>query len=332
MNVLLTPRIPRISHRHNWYDHQNHRKIHTENTPRLGGVGIFVAFLAVLLLGSRFVVPAGGAVGLRPVAIAGGFLLIHAVGLYDDFVNVKAPIKFAAQILAALAVVLGGAVIRSLTVPWFGTLVLPAAVGIPLTVFWIVAVSNALNLIDGADGLSGGIAASSALFMGVLAFSRGNALAAVSAFALFGSLAGFLVYNMPPARIFMGDCGSLFVGFALAVIPILGLNGRVGEVALLPVVSLLFLPIIDTSMAIARRTLRGQPIHFADREHIHHRLIDRGFVGVRLLAVAYSANVVLGLVALAWYALPTRTATLLTGATWLTVWGILLLLGKRRLR
>ncbi|MFW5694839.1 MAG: glycosyltransferase family 4 protein [Alkalispirochaeta sp.] len=332
INVLLTPFILRLAHRFEWYDHINDRKIHTESTPRLGGVGIFVSFVAAAVAGLTVIVGAPGIApwSMRSVAlILGGLALVHGLGLYDDFVNLRAPLKFAVQLAAGALVALSGALLRVIDLPWIGSVELPPWFAFALTILWVVSISNAVNLIDGADGLAGGVALIAALFMGIIALGQGSLVSAVLAFAVVGSLAGFLIFNLPPARIFMGDSGSLSLGYILAVLPLLGFQrGEPGFMAIapFPVLTLLYIPIVDTLLAIFRRLGRGLPVHSADREHIHHRLIDRGVSGRRLLSVIYGMMVIFGFVATAWYQMAHGAAALLTLVVWITTLIIIVIL------
>lgn len=332
MNVLLIPLILRLAHRFEWYDHINDRKIHTESTPRLGGVGIFLSFVAASVVGLTIIVGAPGIApwSIRSVAfILGGLALVHGLGLYDDFVNLRAPLKFMVQLAAGSMAALSGALLRVIDVPWVGLVQLPLWAAFALTILWVVSISNAVNLIDGADGLAGGVALIAALFMGVIALGQGSLVSAILAFAVVGSLAGFLVYNLPPARIFMGDSGSLALGYMLAVLPLLGLErGEPGlmTIAPFPVLTLLYIPIVDTLLAIIRRLSRGLPVHSADREHIHHRFIDRGLGGRRLLAVIYGMMVLFGFIAASWYEISHGAAAILTLAVWITTLIIIIVL------
>ncbi len=265
--------------------------------------------------------------------MAGGLLAIHGLGVYDDFTNLRAPFKFLIQVFAATLVALSGAMLQRLDLPFLEVIVLPIWLAFPLTVLWIVAITNAVNLIDGADGLAGGVALIAVLFMGLIAFGRGSLVPAIIALSLAGSIAGFLVYNFPPARIFMGDGGSLTLGFLLAVIPLLGITGNSTPpmtFPVLPVLTLLFVPIVDTAMAILRRLRRGLPVHSADREHIHHRLIDRGLHGRRLLAIVYSAMVILGFTAMAVYTVPDLPAVIITLGVWSAALVALMLTGNHQ--
>lgn len=332
----MTPLILHYAHKHQWYDEHSQRKIHTTDTPRLGGIGIFLAFIVAAIIGlllvlspEQFDLWSKGSVAL----IILGMAIMHGLGVYDDFVNLRAPMKFFVQLLSGAVVAFSGAVFQTIDIPFLGIVELPFWLALPATILWIVSIANAVNLIDGADGLAGGFSAIAAFFMGLIALGQGNLLTAVLAFALVGSLIGFLVFNFPPARIFMGDSGSLFLGFVLAVLPLIGLNGRsaanVAIVALVPALTLLYLPITDTVLAIARRKSRGLPIHAPDREHIHHRLIDRGFTGSRLLAVVYSVHAVFGLAAMAWFTLPRPWGSISNVALWIATTTTVLVLGRR---
>lgn len=335
VNALVTPVILAVAHRFNWYDDTDHRKIHSEDTPRLGGVGIFVAFLIVAGFAFFAIVPPARLSAWDPKSLGllfTGLLMMHGLGVYDDFTNLRAPLKFLIQVVAASLVAVSGAVVQRIALPFVGTVLLPAWVAFPLTILWIVSISNALNLIDGADGLAGGVAMIAALFMGIIAFGQGSLVPAIMAFAMVGSIAGFLLFNFPPARIFMGDGGSLTLGFFLAVVPLLGITGNSAPpmtVPVLPVLTLLYVPIVDTLLAIIRRMRRGLPIHSPDREHIHHRLIDRGLHGRRLLAVIYSGMILLGFTAMASFALPDGPATLATGIVWAAALGGIIVLGNQ---
>lgn len=277
--------------------------------------------------------------GYQSILMLGaGLLVMHGLGLYDDFVNLRAPFKLMIQIIAGMCVAISGATFAAIELPWFGVLAIPHWIAIPITVFWVVSVSNAVNLIDGADGLAGGVGLIIALFVGLIAIGQGSPLPALFASALVGSLAGFLVYNMPPARIFMGDGGSLALGYTLSVLPLLGLQRAAGPgpvvapVAIIPVLTLLYIPIVDTVLAIVRRLGRGQPIHAADREHIHHRLIDLGIHGRRLLAVVYGAAILFGVVAAGWFTIGRETSAVITFIVWFVALATIIAIGKRHRR
>ncbi len=332
LNVVVTPIIISLAHRNEWYDERNHRKIHTTNTPRLGGVGMFLSFSIAAITAIVLFYRWGTPIPWIPRQVLFSFLglgLIHGMGLFDDFVNLKAATKFFVQIAAASLVVVGGVYIRVLDFPGIVSFSIHPVIGIPITILWIVSIANAVNLTDGADGLAGLLAGMAALFMGLIALSRGNGASALIAFVLVGSIAGFMVYNFPPAKIFMGDSGSLFLGFILAVIPVFGFEGAIGVFAPAPVLTLLFIPVLDTILAMYRRIGRGLPIHSADKEHLHHRLIDRRIFGPKLLLVIFLAMAVFGAMAMAWYSLPGRIVGSLTVLLWSGAVIVATLLGKR---
>ena len=313
-----------IAHHYHWYDHFDERKIHTEQTPRLGGVAFVTSTLLVTVALLVFLpqLATRGPWSIHAlVGLAIGLLIMHWMGVRDDFVNMRAPLKLTFQVASGAVIAFSGITLRVIELPWVGAVSLPPAIATVVTIVWIVSISNAVNLIDGADGLAGGVALFAALFMAFIAVGRGMLLTALVAFALVGSLSAFLLFNVPRAKIFMGDGGSLSTGVLLATLPLLGIDHQQGigvTVPLFPVLTLLFLPIVDTILAIARRARRRISWYTPDREHIHHLLIDRGFRDYRLLAVVYSTMVVLGCTALAWYAVPAP----LQGWLYVGVWAI----------
>jgi UDP-GlcNAc:undecaprenyl-phosphate GlcNAc-1-phosphate transferase len=302
LSVCLTPLIISVSRRREWFDMPNARKIHTDPIPRLGGIGIFFGLiggsLAIPLLFPLLIpsldVPR---YGLGYVFVFIAFALIHGMGLVDDFHNLKAGLKFMLQLLAAALVTVGGFTISRIAIPGVG-LVSFGIFAYPLTMLWIVAISNAINLVDGIDGLAGGIAAWTALSMALMAILSGHGVSALVALALLGAVMGFLAFNFPPARIFMGDSGSLLIGFVLAVIPLLGLPGMTTIEDLAAPATLLMIPILDTILAIVRRLRQKRAIHSPDKEHIHHRLLAIGLKDTSILLLVYSACVVLGAAAI----------------------------------
>lgn len=291
INVGITPLIIQFSHKFKWYDLPDHRKIHTTLIPRLGGIGIFLSFLISSLLASLVLcLITGKAAGILnsaflPVFFAFG--LIHIMGLVDDFRSQRALVKLFIEIAAASLVVIGGYRIESITIPYLG-LIQFGLLSYPITVFWIISITNAVNLMDGMDGLAGGIGAFASFSMGVIALISGQTGAAITSFALFGAICAFLVYNLPPAKIFMGDSGSLTLGFVLSVIPLLGISGTTSFTTLIVPVTLLIIPIMDTIVAIFRRLKAKRTIMSPDRDHLHHKLLDIGFTEKRILVLIYS--------------------------------------------
>lgn len=324
VNLVLTPIILYLSHRNEWYDEKNHRKVHTRDVPRLGGLGIFTAFVLALVAGAAL--GGGDELGntlLRYSPAVAALLLIHIAGLIDDFTNLRAVYKLFAQLLAAFLVTLAPLRITTLWIPFTEIYISLGILSIPITMLWIVSIANAVNLIDGVDGLAGGFASIAALGTGLISFFiLGNHGVSIVAFALFGALLAFLLFNLPPARIFMGDGGSLTVGFLLAAIPLGdGLSGvrlNVGEhFGVIPIATLLLLPIMDMITSIARRLRKKKPIHMADREHIHHKLIDMGMSSSKILAALYSYSVLTALSAAIWFLLPVNVGFIFIALIWL---------------
>ncbi len=298
VNFALLPIIIRVSHRQGWFDVPNGRKIHTDPIPRLGGVGIFVSFLVGVLAVPPLLSALHLGTGFFPfrlqhIPLAAAFCLMSAVGLVDDFYNLRAMLKFILQILAAVLVILGGFMIGPVRV--FGTHSVSLGVAsYPLTVLWIVGLSNAMNLVDGVDGFAGGIAAFAGLTMGVIALIQGSTQSALVAFALVGSIVAFLVFNFPPARIFMGDSGAYLLGFTLSVLPLLEPTGGPALPTLGAAATVLTIPIIDTLSAITRRLRQRVSIGTPDKEHVHHKLREIGLKDRKLVAVTYLCSLLLG--------------------------------------
>ena len=343
VNVALTPLIIHLAHRNRWYDERNHRKIHVEDTPRIGGVGIFVGFIAAIVVtvvlagrvplsGSGLDAGGSGPVTLYLVPVVLGMTAIHLLGLVDDFRNLRAVLKLLLQIVAAAIVTVGPLRIERLTIPFVWYHLELGVFSYPVTVLWVVAVSNALNFIDGVDGLAGGVAAFATLFFGIIGLLTGNALVALLAVGLLGSLLGFLVYNAPPAKIFMGDSGSYLIGFLLAVFPLMIAEGDRISLHLMPAITILAVPILDMTTSVFRRLSRGNHPFSADREHLHHKLMDLGYRTRSILAVAYTASFVLGAVGVSSYLLPVNVDVIVVLASWIAAVVLMVILTREQRR
>lgn len=309
ISVVLIPLLIKLSIKFHWYDEIDDRKIHTGKISRLAGVAVFYSSLIGLLIGMfllsfRYNIMKDVNTG-RLISFLVAYALVHNIGLVDDFINVKPRFKFIVQIVAALIIIIPDRSLSLLHIPFIGVTLDIGIFGYALAFIWIIGACNAVNLIDGMDGLSGGISAIAALFLSVIALAMGNELTAVIAFTLFGSLIGFLVFNFPPAKIFMGDSGALFLGFALATLPFLEINYH-SDMTLIISVSVLFVPVIDTLTSILRRLRRGQSPFYPDREHIHHKLLDRNFSTRQILLTLYLVGAVLGGTVFLW-ALTSKT-------------------------
>ena len=278
------------------FDFVDARKVHDRAIPRIGGVAIFLSVVVtlaaiVLAFGSQ-VLELGND---RLLVLLAGAAGIHLIGLYDDLRNLRARWKFLAQIGVTLAIYAAGVRVDVISLPFVGWVYLGPVVGLLFTVVWFVGITIAFNLIDGLDGLAAGAAMFALTTMFVVASIYGQTGAALVTLAVAGATLGFLFYNFHPASIFLGDSGSLFLGFMLAGIGVLSSQKSPTAIAVaIPVVSL-GLPVLDTLLAITRRFLRGQPIFSADRGHIHHRLLGFGHSPRKVALLLYGACAILAL-------------------------------------
>lgn len=304
VTLIVTPIVRRLSLRYGLVDQPGGRKVHSEPISRLGGVAIFIGVMAAIavqaigeyygLWAGSFLDPAGGKVHL--VGVLAGLVLMFAVGLVDDLIDIKPGVKFAGQVVAAGVVVASGLKIEWIGDPFSGGLISLGLLAIPVTVLYLVGFANVINLIDGLDGLAAGVTAIAATSLLVLA-AQGNRLdAAALAAAVIGACLGFLRYNFHPASIFMGDSGAMFLGFTLATISLLGVMKTTAAIALAVPLIIIGIPIFDTASAIVRRLRHNRPIQEADKGHIHHRLLGRGFDQRQTVIIIYvwSAALALG--------------------------------------
>ncbi|MBA7699258.1 putative undecaprenyl-phosphate N-acetylglucosaminyl 1-phosphate transferase [subsurface metagenome] len=338
VNLGLIPIIIRLAHHFKWYDLPDRRKIHTGLIPRLGGTGMFISLIIASLLTHLLIFALNRGRTLAQISYKFympflGIALIYLLGLYDDFKNLRAPYKFILQLAAAGIVTSGGYLIRSLTLPYIGYIHL-GLMAYPITVIWIVGISNAINLIDGMDGLAGGIVAFAALSMGIIALIQHELNAAILAFSLLGAVFGFLIFNFPPAKIFMGDSGSLMLGFTLSIFPLMGISKASAFGSLIVPITLLTIPIIDTAAAILRRLRQKRPIISPDKEHIHHKLLEMGLNERQILSVLYGFCLYLAIVSVTSVILPKEMNVYLVLVVWvgslLCYWGLSYLESKKR--
>ena len=266
------------------------RRMHKTPIPRLGGLAIFIGFMVSILLFVEITAE------MRSILL--GAVIIVVLGVVDDIMALPALLKFVVQIVAALIPATHGVVIQAFSNPnvfsdnpyWvLGNL------SVPLTVLWIVAITNAVNLIDGLDGLANGVSAISATTVLVIALIGGQFQVAVVMAALVGACVGFMPYNMNPAKMFMGDTGATFLGYILATMSIQGLFKFYAIISFAVPFLILGLPIFDTAFAFIRRIAHGQSPMHADRSHIHHRLIDMGLNQKQAVATLYVISAILGL-------------------------------------
>lgn len=296
--LVLVPRIRQIALRLGLVDQPNRRKIHTEPTPRVGGIAIYLGtFIGALPFLSE-------ASKIQGVLLAGTFIFI--IGLLDDILDLAPKVKLAGMILAVFILFLYRVRIEFVTDFFAGQgLVALGLLTYPLTLLWVVGLTNTVNLIDGVDGLAGGvafIALATLLAVRLIAPHSQDATiinnVLVVTAALMGSLLAFLKYNVAPASIFMGDAGAYFLGFNIASLSMLGAaKGSILLPLVVPVVAL-GLPVLDVGMAIVRRARRRVPIFQADKEHVHHRLLDVGFTPAETARFLWLVSTCFGLLAI----------------------------------
>jgi UDP-GlcNAc:undecaprenyl-phosphate GlcNAc-1-phosphate transferase len=298
VGTVLTPLVRKLARRFGVLDHaRSSRKVHGQPIPRLGGIAIVIAFYAPMIallcfhstgVGAMFVAERNHVVGL----FLGG-LIIAGLGVYDDIRGANAAKKFLVQFAVAGLLFKLGFRFDVLANP-FGEPIALGWASLPVTMLWVVGVINAMNLIDGLDGLAGGVALVAVITTFLVSLQRGHPLMMLFSSTLAGAIVGFLFYNFNPASIFMGDTGSMFLGFVLAATAMQTNQKASTAVAVLIPAIALGLPIMDTLLAIGRRALRGRPLFQADREHIHHKLLDRGLSHKQAVLILYGLCTVLG--------------------------------------
>src|SRR6201993_4535032 len=277
------------------------RDLHETPLPRLGGVPVFLSFLIAIaitwLASERFPALAAGFSIQSLLIVLVPATLIFLLGLYDDIYSVGPYTKFAVQGVAAIMLFAGGLRILDLPV-LFGARHLGWYIGLPITVLWVIGITNAFNLIDGLDGLAAGSALFSTFVVFVVALSSGSSQVSLLTIALAGAILGFLRFNFNPATIFLGDSGSLFIGFMLSALALEGAQKAPTVIAVaIPVVSF-GLPILETSLSVLRRLISGRPVFIADREHIHHKLLQLGLSHRQVVIVLYAVSALFALLSL----------------------------------
>ena len=294
LSYFFTPPVKRFAHTVGAIDvPKDGRRMHKEPIPRLGGLAIFGGFLASILI--------FGELDQTMLCVLLGASMIVALGIFDDVLALGAKLKFVVQIVAAaIPVCVGDLQIKLFTnlnpfsdTPYFHLGIL----AIPITIIWIVGITNAVNLIDGLDGLAVGVSSIAAITMLAVALLTGNMTIAVTMAALAGACIGFMPYNLNPAKIFMGDTGSTFLGYMLATVSIMGLFKFYAVISFAVPFLILGLPIFDTANAIIRRVAEGRSPMSPDRGHVHHKLIDMGFNQKQAVAILYAISATLGLTA-----------------------------------
>lgn len=295
ISVLTTPWVIRLSRKGIGLDDPNEsRKSHAAPIPRLGGAPLMLA----ISVGLIFILPLQPEQSFTWFPILLGSLMMYGLGLWDDLKPLGARKKFAGQLITAALVYWLGLSIDRVSYPGGVWSVELGMWSMPVTIFWLIAVPNIVNLIDGFDGLAGGLGLFMAATLGIVGLYNEQVGVAWYAFTMAGALLGFLVFNFPPARIFLGDGGAYLIGFMIAALSLTSSNkGSVAAVLLVTIIAL-GVPILDTTFALLRRASRGFPLFGADDEHFHHRLEKLGFSKRRIVLGIYGICVVLSLLGL----------------------------------
>ncbi|MCF8011504.1 MAG: undecaprenyl/decaprenyl-phosphate alpha-N-acetylglucosaminyl 1-phosphate transferase [Clostridiales bacterium] len=294
LSWIFTPWVKKKAFSWGAVDKPAARKVHKSAMPRIGGLAVYMAFVPVVLLSGGLTMPVYG-------MLLGG-TLVMALGVVDDIRGLPARVKLVGQVAAASAVIPFGIKVQYITNPLSGDLFFLGWLAVPVTVFWIVSVINAINLIDGLDGLAGGVSCIAALTLAAVAWTQGHmfntpgmAGVILLALAFAAAILGFLRHNFHPASIFLGDSGSMFLGFTLAVMSIMSFTKSATAISVIIPLVILGLPLMDTFFAIIRRYYKQQPIFQPDKEHLHHRLMAIGFSHRQAVLVIYGLSVVLGI-------------------------------------
>ncbi|XKG87066.1 undecaprenyl/decaprenyl-phosphate alpha-N-acetylglucosaminyl 1-phosphate transferase [Sutcliffiella horikoshii] len=301
--LVITPLVIKFAHYIGATDKPNHRKVHQKIMPRLGGLAIFIG----VVVGYVFV----GLYDQRITGITIGALIIVLIGIFDDKYELKARTKLLGQIAAAGVIVYTGLKIDFITIPFIVERLELGWLSIPITILWIVGITNAINLIDGLDGLAAGISTIAIGTIAVIAGLGGKELILTLSLIILGSTIGFLFYNFHPAKIFMGDTGALFLGYCISVLSLLGLYKSVTLFSFVIPIIILGVPVFDTAFAIIRRILNKQPISAPDKSHLHHRLLASGLSHRNTVLVIYGFGITFA-----------ACAIFLTSAT---IWGTILI-------
>lgn len=293
---IATPFVKRLAEKIGAVDSPDHRKVHTRIMPRMGGLAIYIGYVVSFFL----FVPYLNKTEMLGIFFGGTIVLI--VGMLDDKLQLSPKWKLIGQLIGtALVAIPFGLKIGVVNLPFGGSLDFShgwlALLAIPITMFWIVGVTNAVNLIDGLDGLSAGVSAIATATMAVMALIKQDYTVAMYCFVLLGATLGFLYFNFHPARIFMGDTGALFLGFNLAALSVMGFKEALFVSFIIPIV-VLGVPLWDTFFAIIRRIINKTPISAPDKGHLHHCLLKIGLSHRTAVLVIYSISIFFGLTAI----------------------------------
>ncbi len=291
---LLTPPVKRFAEHVGAIDvPKDARRVHDHPIPRMGGLAIFSGFLLSVLLFVN--------ISTQVLGLLVGALIIVVMGAVDDIVSLKPGVKLLGQLVAAVVAIRSGIVFENISNPNFlspETYIFVGWLSVPLTLLWIVGCTNAVNLIDGLDGLAVGVSAIGSLTMLIISLYVSEPVVSILLAALVGACIGFMPFNLNPAKIFMGDVGSQFLGYVLATVSIMGMFKFHAIISFFVPVLALAVPLADTTFAFVRRIAHGQSPFKADRGHLHHRLLAAGMSQKQAVAVIYGVSAVFGLIAL----------------------------------
>lgn len=286
ISLGVTPFVIKLANRMGATDKPNYRKVHKAAIPSLGGISIFIAFI----IGVMIIQPEES---FHLAFILGAFI-VFITGLLDDIYDLRPSYKLAGQLLAAFVVVyLGEIQVTFINLPFGNTLEF-GILSIPITIIWIVGVTNAINLIDGLDGLAAGVSSIALICIAGMAFIMSDAYVLAIALLLLASTVGFLFFNFHPAKIFMGDTGALFLGYVIAVLSLLGFKNVTFISFIIPIL-ILGVPISDTFFAIIRRLINKKPLSAPDKSHFHHCLLKLGFSHRQTVLIIYAISALFGL-------------------------------------
>ena len=307
VSLALTPVVRRLAVSMGALDQPNHRKVHSESIPLWGGLAVFAGILVASMMTFGFFNHLGPLLTDRAmsmfIGLLGASIIIVVLGLLDDRYALGAKLKLSVQIVAALVMYYSGISITFIKIPGQGFYYFTPLISAFLSVFWMVGIMNALNLLDGLDGLLSGVGVISGLIFFIVAVFKGQLLVAVLLMALVGGCLGFLHYNFYPATIFLGDTGSLLIGLMFSAVSIMGALKTTTTLAFIAPVLIMGVPIFDTAFAIIRRFIKKKPIFQADKDHVHHRLLRTGISHRNAVLLIYLVNVLLGITGLllAWF-------------------------------
>lgn len=288
--LIITPLVIRIALTTGVTDQPDYRKVHIKPMPRLGGLAIFIGVTVGYFVSGLF--------NKEITAITVGGIAIFLLGLLDDKYGLSPKIKLIVQFIVSLLVIASGLTIEVLNIPFLGVYEL-GLFSYPLTVFWVIGITNAINLIDGLDGLAVGISGIVVSTIAILAGINGNHLILTICIIFIGSVIGFLPYNFHPAKIFMGDSGALLLGYTISIISLIGLYKSVTLFSFIVPILILGVPVFDVTFAIIRRIANKKPISAPDKGHLHHRLLLLGLSHRQTVLVLYSMSVAFSIIAYA---------------------------------